>query len=337
MGSSDHGVPSTDGRKQKRKRRGKLLIPASAALLLLACALLPVRRSQSTAGRLGQEIDVQFERLSQLMRQMDASAIISEEPAEPFYASDAEDIKSSADGEANAEALSQKPLQAPAQNALAFLRDTAKEFIERLVQTALEQKHFPIPAGHRMIFAGDSRTVGMKSAQEETGDPCIYIGMSGEGYTWLIEEGIPQIDAAIRAYPSSPVIYNFGVNDCGQIASYLSVYREMELAYPDTDFYYMSVNPVTEESVNVPLSDVLAFNRKLKAAFPDRYIDSCTWMLRYGFEDVDGVHYSERQYRLIHDFAVHAVLQMQKENTDTAAGAAPVSRPEALTTEIQTG
>ena len=69
----------------------------------------------------------------------------------------------------------------------------------------------------------------------------------------------------------------------------------------------MSVNPVTKESEHVPLSDVLAFNRRLKAAFPDQYIDTCSWMIRGGYEDVDGIHYSQEQYRKIHDYAVLGV------------------------------
>jgi len=166
---------------------------------------------------------------------------------------------------------------------------------------------------HHVIFVGDSRTVGMGEAEGKIHDGCAYIGESGEGYNWLVEFGIDQMDQAIRTWPNSPVVFNFGVNDCDAIYAYIELYREIEKGYPDKDFYYMSVNPVTDESVHVPLTDVLAFNRNLREAFPDQYIDTCTWMIRGGFEDVDGVHYSREQYRKIHDYAVLSIRAL-KEN-----------------------
>lgn len=164
---------------------------------------------------------------------------------------------------------------------------------------------------HHVIFVGDSRTVGMGEAEAKIGDGCVYIGEPGEGYSWLVEFGIEQMDEAIRAYPNSPVVFNFGVNDCDAVHAYIELYHEIERGYPDTKFYYMSVNPVTEESLNVPLTDVLAFNRVMKSAFPDQYIDTCTWMIRGGFEDVDGVHYSRDQYRKIHDYAVLSIQKLK--------------------------
>ena len=168
-------------------------------------------------------------------------------------------------------------------------------------------KRRPLPV-HHVIFVGDSRTVGMGKAEVQTGDDCVYIGESGEGYDWFTETGIDLLDTAIRAYPDSPVIYNLGVNDCSAVNAYIEVYHEMEKAYPNTEFYYMSVNPVTEDSKLVPNTDIIAFNRQLKNAFPQNYIDTWSWMTREGFEDVDGIHYSEDQYCLIHDYAVRAVL-----------------------------
>ena len=172
-------------------------------------------------------------------------------------------------------------------------------------------------SSHHVIFVGDSRTVGMGRAEEKIGDECVYIGESGEGYNWLIEYGIDLLDEAIRAHPNDPVIFNFGVNDCEAINAYIDVYHEIEAGYPNTKFYYMSVNPVTKESEHVPLSDVLAFNRRLKAAFPDQYIDTCSWMIRGGYEDVDGIHYSQEQYRKIHDYAVLGVTTEDVYNRGT--------------------
>ena len=158
--------------------------------------------------------------------------------------------------------------------------------------------------GSRAIFVGDSRTVGMAKAEKYTGCTCRYIGMSGEGYEWFAEEGFHLLEETIREEPSLPVIYNLGVNDCENITRYLSLYRELEEAWTDTDFYYLSVNPVTEDSVHVTNEEIEAFNASLKSAFGDRFWDSNTWLKDHDFECVDGVHYSEQTYRDIHDFAL---------------------------------
>jgi len=222
-----------------------------------------------------------------------------------------------------------------ATEAVAAYEDLTEETLESVMEELSSEKEtqearaamqpaFPIPADHHVIFLGDSRTVGMGSAEKQTGDGCVYIGESGEGYDWLIEFGIDLLDQAIRAWPTAPVVINFGVNDCDAVYSYIEVYRELEKGYPDTAFYYLSVNPVTKESPHVPLIDVLRFNEKLRKAFPEQYIDSCSWMLQEGYEDVDGVHYSEHQYCLIHDFAVRSVLEMQDKEEDPA-GESPLT------------
>ena len=87
---------------------------------------------------------------------------------------------------------------------------------------------FSVPRSHQVIFVGDSRTVGMGKAEAHFGDHCTYVGESGEGYRWFIEEGIDLMDQAIRKHPKSPVIFNLGVNDCDHIDAYIEVYHEIE-------------------------------------------------------------------------------------------------------------
>ena len=45
------------------------------------------------------------------------------------------------------------------------------------------------------FFVGDSRTVGMEEAMQDSdnADTCSYIGKVGEGYYWLANEGIDQL------------------------------------------------------------------------------------------------------------------------------------------------
>ena len=154
----------------------------------------------------------------------------------------------------------------------------------------------------RIIFVGDSRTVGMHHAEADLADPCIYIGESGEGYSWFADTGILEMSDAIRDFPNAPVVLNLGVNDTGSVRDYIALYRTFDEIWPDTDFYFLSVNPVTRESSHVRNSHILLFNAVMQQEGPFPYLDSFTWLLVHGFESVDGIHYSEKTYCDIHNY-----------------------------------
>ena len=157
---------------------------------------------------------------------------------------------------------------------------------------------------HRILFVGDSRTVGMKNALSDRVDHCITIAASGEGYEWFERSALGRIRRTLKRFPHLPVVFNLGVNDTESIDNYIRAYRSLMEEYPRLDFWFLSVNPVTEDSILVPDQDVEAFNRILKEAFPDRYLDCYTWLKKNNFECVDGVHYSEDTYLDIHDYTV---------------------------------
>ncbi len=174
---------------------------------------------------------------------------------------------------------------------------------------------YPIPADHQIIFVGDSRTVGMGTAERSNEDSCLFIGESGEGYDWFAEFGLPALEQAIDDYPDAPVVFNLGVNDCDAVEAYIALYLQILNDHKDTDFYFMSVNPVTEESIHVPDTDVQSFNARILETFGTQYIDTYTWMTTYGYVSTDGVHYSDEQYRAIHDYAVRAISGLKQPET----------------------
>lgn len=158
------------------------------------------------------------------------------------------------------------------------------------------------------IWVGDSRTVSMGKAMHNTD---IYIGESGEGYYWLNETGLPLIIEAIASYPDLPVIFNFGVNDDENLPNYLTLYRALEEQYPDTDFYYLSVNPIEPTlCTNISNEEISAFNQALKAEYPDAYIDSFTFLMVNETVTIDGIHYSEEDSRAIYDFTISQLRRM---------------------------
>lgn len=161
--------------------------------------------------------------------------------------------------------------------------------------------------GHSFIFVGDSRTVGMEAAVKahEPSDTCRFIAKEGEGYEWLKSEGTSELAAALSETPEATVILNLGVNDITEADAYISYYKQLFAAYPDTDFHLMSVNPVSDDCATVTNAAIDAFNQKIKAAFPDKYLDVYSYLLTGDFSTVDGLHYTDSTYLSIHYYVVN--------------------------------
>lgn len=156
------------------------------------------------------------------------------------------------------------------------------------------------------IFCGDSRTVLMSQTinHPEHG----YVAKSGNGYLWFRSTGMGELQELLNKNPRANVILNFGVNDVGNCSKYISLYQDLFKMYPMARFYIASVNPV--DDINYPeikerhksTAEVEAFNKKMKAAFPTRYIDTYSYLKKIGFETIDGVHYSDQTYWDIYNY-----------------------------------
>ncbi len=187
------------------------------------------------------------------------------------------------------------------------LEDLAEE---NAAVTSSEDSKTESPAdgsSDHLIWVGDSRTLGMKDAlRGQTED--IFIGAAGEGYDWLSTEGVTALGEAILENPGSPVIMNMGVNDYVNISLYLSLYEELEREYPDTGFYYLSVNPVDDEAdLSATNENICEFNNQIRSSCPDRYIDSFTYLTEQGIETNDGLHYSAENYQILYQFVKDAM------------------------------
>ena len=155
---------------------------------------------------------------------------------------------------------------------------------------------------HSIIFVGDSRTVSMGKA---VNDGCVYIGEEGEGYHWFSSTGVSKLRTELEGSPLTPVIFNFGVNDPENVNVYIDLYKNLASEYSSTPFRYMSVNPLSEDSdFNTTNEMIELFNKTLKSAFPDDYIDTYEYLKTNGFSAVDGLHYDDATSVKIHDYAV---------------------------------
>ncbi|MDY3919766.1 MAG: hypothetical protein SOZ59_12365 [Candidatus Limivivens sp.] len=162
-----------------------------------------------------------------------------------------------------------------------------------------------LPA-HSFVFLGDSRTVGMRNALAELGieDDCTFLAKDGEGYYWLQNTALSELIAILDQRPDTVVITNLGVNDLTERSSYAALYRSLMERYPDTSFYILSVNPVSEDCSMVSNTQIEEFNEGMAAEFPDLYLDCYHYLMTDGYETVDGLHYTWKTYAKIHDYAV---------------------------------
>lgn len=196
-----------------------------------------------------------------------------------------------------------------ADTAIAALYETEPAVTAEVSSVASEGSTSDI-SGSRLIWAGDSRTLGMQDTMENED---IYIGAAGEGYYWLAETGLPIIKEAIASNPASPVVFNFGVNDYDNLSNYLSLYEEIVSSYPDTHFYFLAVNPIDSALCdNITNEEIMDFNNQLKAAYPDAFLDSFTYIMVNEIVTTDGIHYSEEDYQLIYEFAANQIAKKEQ-------------------------
>ncbi|WP_395016939.1 hypothetical protein [Robinsoniella peoriensis] len=161
------------------------------------------------------------------------------------------------------------------------------------------------------VFVGDSRTVGMENVIGSKDGNAQYIAKVGEGYNWLMSSGLTQLKKKLDFNPYVKVVFNLGVNDCASntVLQYINVYQELIASYPNTKFYMMSVNPVNDKVASsvgylIKNKHITPFNMQLKAAFPNLYIDTYTYLKTNGFGTADGVHYDNDTYQAIYDYTM---------------------------------
>lgn len=163
----------------------------------------------------------------------------------------------------------------------------------------------------KYLIVGDSRTVGMDSAVASS--EAKFIGKVSMGYSWLKSTAGTKVKQYLAGNAKLKVIFAFGINDLGNITNYISYYQALMKEYPDTDFYFLSVNPVNEKlasskGYSVTNSAIKKFNAKLKSAFGSGYINTYTYLTKNGFSSIDGIHYTSDTYVKLYDYVVQKIV-----------------------------
>lgn len=171
-----------------------------------------------------------------------------------------------------------------------------------------EQRHHEVS---QMIFVGDSRVVGMSMAGGYS-----YVGKESIGYDWFVSDGVYQMLDQMNAWPDADVILCFGINDVANIGSYITEYQYLVDSYPDTRFWFMSVNPVNDGMASscgyfINSDMVISFNNVLQQAFTERYLDVYSYLQENGYGTSDGVHYDVGTYLVIQEYTKYLINQKE--------------------------
>lgn len=185
------------------------------------------------------------------------------------------------------------------------------------------------------VFIGDSRTVGM--AQYVNTNQHIWSAKVGAGLSWMKSEGVPAVENKIES--GSNVVILMGVNDCGntsnekKYATYINEKAKTWVA-KGANVYYVSVNPITRDSVangSITNAKIEAWNTAIQSDLSDdvTYIDTYN-KLKGELVATDGLHYTKRGCQLIYN----AILEFVEADTVEEVDEDEAKKIEAFQTKI---
>lgn len=162
---------------------------------------------------------------------------------------------------------------------------------------AKKKKVSPAPTAKpkytQYLFVGDSRTVGLDDAVD---------GVSSIAKVGATVDYLKSVLDNVTKVKGKNVIFNFGVNDLGNINKYITVYKSLPKEFKENNnVIIMSVNPTDGSKYGSWNTDIDKFNKKIKANLPSgvKYLDTNSTLKKEGFSTRDGVHYKAVTYKRI--------------------------------------
>ena len=165
-----------------------------------------------------------------------------------------------------------------------------------------------IKTGKKILFLGDSRTVGMatslglKMPNNDGGtarsNNLTFIGKVSQGYKWFSETAI--FEAKKYIDNDTTVLIWFGVNDLNNASNYANLVNR-ELGGAGASVFYISVGPCTGSYTNLN-SQIETFNDKIESLLSSKigWIDIYDYInnnLKSNiFSSSDGLHYTTSTY-----------------------------------------
>ena len=177
-----------------------------------------------------------------------------------------------------------------------------------------------------IVFVGDSRTVGMKTAVHDyiDKDNEFFVAEAGEGYSWLKKTGLSGIKNTITSHSSIDdwtIVTNLGVNDPDNAPKYVETYKKLmeDLSAKkgrSVKLYVVSINPVDEAKCKgIKNTDIEDANMLFESSFAKTsdicYIDTNTYTKKIMYSP-DGLHYSDSTYTSIYKYILKNISNEKK-------------------------
>ena len=155
----------------------------------------------------------------------------------------------------------------------------------------------------RIIWVGDSRTVGMQQAVEGT-DKNEWICKTAEGYNWFVNKAIGSVNSKLKK--DDTIVFNLGVNDLGNVDKYVK--KLNSLANGDwkkaNKIIVMSVNPTDSSKYSGGATNeaIKNFNSKMKSGLDGsiKYMDTYS-QIKDSMKTSDGLHYDKATYKSLYN------------------------------------
>ena len=182
--------------------------------------------------------------------------------------------------------------------------------------TEIEESEEEIKEPSKIIFVGDSRTVGMYCYTYNNwkdGNTVIKYDLNGDfwsskvsmGYKWMVNTGIPAIEDKIT--DNTAVVILMGVNDIteanimGNYAAYINN-KAAEWKAKGADTYFVSINPVRKPNYGVTNELISQWNNIISSTLSEdvEYIDTFSTLLNSAVY-ADDVHYKADTYTYIYN------------------------------------
>ncbi len=174
------------------------------------------------------------------------------------------------------------------------------------IQIPLSYEHddpedpYVYPQHRKVLFIGDSRTVGMEmfcgGAEDE-----YWSARNSMGYSWMVSTGIPNVENLIDQ--NTDIVILMGVNDLGNVYNYVDYINSKAAEWKELGArtYFVSVTPVDDSrSPNAKNSRIENFNAYAQENLQNvNYIDAYS-RIRYSFGSPDGIHFDGSTYREIY-------------------------------------
>lgn len=171
---------------------------------------------------------------------------------------------------------------------------------------------------NRVVYIGDSRTEGLRDVNSDSKN--TFICLSSMGYDWMLSTAFPQAES--YASSGTAFVILMGVNDLYHQNSYISAINQKATEWKKKGavVYFASVGPVQNDPYTSN-SEIESFNRALKNGLSSDvgYIDLYGELNKFGYQTVDGTHYTNTVSKNILSFIGKQVALGGSGNSDPYA------------------